>query len=85
MDFVTTNDIIGGNSGSPMVNQAGEVVGLVFDGNIRSLGGEYGFDAAVNRTVVVDTALITHALERVYKAERLVAELRGSTATPAAP
>ena len=52
-NFVTTNDIIGGNSGSPMVNQKGEVVGLVFDGNIQSLGGDYGFDEAVNRTVAV--------------------------------
>jgi hypothetical protein len=69
------------------LNREGEVVGLVFDGNIRSLGGEYGFDAAVNRTVLVDTAFISHALERIYKADRLLAELRGTSkaAAPAAP
>jgi hypothetical protein len=77
MNFVTDNDIIGGNSGSPVVNRAGEVVGLVFDGNIQSLGGEYGFDAAVNRTVAVHSAALIEALDKVYGAQRLVQELTG--------
>ena len=83
-NFVTTNDIIGGNSGSPVVNRQGEVVGLVFDGNIQSLGGEYGFDEAVNRTVAVHSAAVLEALDKVYGARRLVEELRASASTKAA-
>jgi hypothetical protein len=75
-NFVTTNDIIGGNSGSPVINKDGEVVGLVFDGNIHSLGGDYGFDESKNRTVAVHSAAILEALAKVYGAERLVKELR---------
>jgi hypothetical protein len=76
MNLVTSNDIIGGNSGSPVVNRQGEIVGLVFDGNIQSLGGDYGFDEAVNRTVAVHSAAIVEALDKVYGARRLVEELR---------
>jgi glutathione S-transferase len=75
-DFVTTNDIVGGNSGSPVVNRDAELVGLVFDGNLPSLGGDFGFDPAVNRAVAVDTAAILEALAKVYRADRLVKELR---------
>lgn len=75
-NFVTSNDIIGGNSGSPMVNAKGEVVGLVFDGNIQSLGGDYGFDASVNRTVAVHSASLIEAIDKVYGAKRLVDELK---------
>ncbi len=75
-NFVTSNDIIGGNSGSPMVNAKGEIVGLVFDGNIQSLGGDYGFDASVNRTVAVHSASIIEAIDKVYGATRLVEELK---------
>ena len=75
MNFVTTNDIIGGNSGSPVVNRNGEIVGLVFDGNTGSLGGEYGFDEAVNRTVAVHSAALVEALDKVYGARRLIEEL----------
>jgi hypothetical protein len=74
-NYVTTNDIIGGNSGSPVVNKQGEVVGLIFDGNIHSLGGDYGFDETKNRAVAVHTAAIVEALAKIYGADRLVKEL----------
>ncbi|HZH79340.1 MAG TPA: S46 family peptidase [Archangium sp.] len=80
MNFVSTNDIIGGNSGSPIINKNAEVVGLVFDGNIQSLGGDYGFDESVNRTVSVHSEALIEALKKVYKADRVLEELRpGST------
>jgi hypothetical protein len=75
-DFVTTHDIIGGNSGSPVINRNAEIVGLVFDGNLHSLGGAYGFDLRNNRTVAVDSRALTEALRVVYGADRLVQELR---------
>ncbi|MDQ6663041.1 MAG: S46 family peptidase [Acidobacteriota bacterium] len=75
-DFVSTNDIIGGNSGSPVIDQDGAVVGLIFDGNIHSLGGEFGFDPATNRAVAVTTTAITEALDKIYGAGRIVQELR---------
>ncbi len=74
-NFVSTNDIIGGNSGSPVINAAGEVIGAAFDGNIHSLGGSYGYDGALNRTVTVSTAAITEALRNVYQQPRLLEEL----------
>jgi hypothetical protein len=74
-NFVTDNDIIGGNSGSPVIDAQGGVVGAAFDGNIQSLGGAFGFDAAQNRCVVVSTAAITEALAGVYGEHELVAEL----------
>ncbi|MGH6829086.1 MAG: S46 family peptidase, partial [Rhizomicrobium sp.] len=77
LDFVTDNDVVGGNSGSPAVNAEGDVVGAVFDGNIESLGGAFGFNDHVNRTVIVSTAAITEALAKVYDNRALVAELTG--------
>jgi V8-like Glu-specific endopeptidase len=74
-NFVTTNDIIGGNSGSPVVNAQGEILGAAFDGNIHSLGGDYGYDAAINRTVVVASSAATEALQKVYGVDGLVKEL----------
>lgn len=76
-NFVTTNDIIGGNSGSPVVNAKGEVLGAAFDGNIHSLGGAFGYDGAINRTVVVATSAATEALDKVYGRTALVKELTG--------
>jgi hypothetical protein len=75
-NIVSTNDIIGGNSGSPLIDKQGRVVGAAFDGNIHSLGGNYAYDGRLNRTVSVTTAAITEALRKVYKADRLVAELK---------
>jgi len=74
-DFTSTNDIIGGNSGSPVINAAGEVIGAAFDGNIHSLGGAYGYDGALNRTVSVSTAAITEALRNIYPSPNLLEEL----------
>lgn len=74
-DFATTNDIIGGNSGSPLISANGEVLGAVFDGNIESLGGDFWYDGSVNRTVVASTAAITEALKKVYHQDSLVKEL----------
>ena len=76
-DFVTTNDIIGGNSGSPVIDKVGTVIGAAFDGNIHSLGGNYGYDGTLNRTVVVSTAAVQEALETIYPAPALVKELAG--------
>ena len=74
-DFVTTNDIIGGNSGSPVIDRQGRVIGAAFDGNIHSLGGNYGYDGTINRTVVVSTAAVEEALKNIYPAPALLAEL----------
>ncbi len=83
-DLCTTNDIIGGNSGSPLFDKERRIVGLVFDGNIHSLGGDYGFDATVNRTISVHSAALLEALDHVYGARRIVSELKGSVPGPAA-
>lgn len=76
MNFVSTNDIIGGNSGSPVLNRQGRVVGLAFDGNIHSTGGAYGFDPQLNRTVSVSSQLIIQSLRRIYGANALAEELQ---------
>lgn len=80
LDFCTTNDIIGGNSGSPVIDADARIVGLIFDGNIHSLGGDYAFDPKLNRAVAVDSAAIVEALEKVYGASRVVGELRAGGA-----
>ncbi|MEJ6790203.1 S46 family peptidase [Brevundimonas sp. BR2-1] len=74
-DFTSTNDIIGGNSGSPVINADGEVIGAAFDGNIHSLGGSFGYDGELNRTVTVSTAAITEALRNIYPSPNLLEEL----------
>lgn len=73
----TTNDIIGGNSGSPLINAKAEVIGAVFDGNIHSLGGNYGYDPATNRAISVSAAAVSEALRKVYGATALADELGG--------
>ncbi|HTO98681.1 MAG TPA: S46 family peptidase [Myxococcales bacterium] len=83
-NFCTTNDIIGGNSGSPVFDKDRQIVGLVFDGNIHSLGGDYGFDATLNRTVAVHSAALLEALDHIYGAKRIVAELKGAPASSSA-
>jgi hypothetical protein len=74
-DFVSTCDIIGGNSGSPVVDKAGEIVGLVFDGNIESLVGDLVYDDTANRAVAVSTAAMTEALRKVYDAGFILEEM----------
>jgi hypothetical protein len=74
-DFVSTNDIVGGNSGSAVVNKKGELVGLIFDGNIQSLPGYFIYDEEINRAVSVDSRAIMEALRKIYKAQRLVDEM----------
>jgi hypothetical protein len=74
-NFATTNDIVGGNSGSPVINRDGEVVGLIFDGNIDSLVGDFVYDIETNRAVAVHTAAMTEALMKLYHAQPLVDEL----------
>ncbi|HXW25380.1 MAG TPA: S46 family peptidase [Xanthobacteraceae bacterium] len=75
-NFVTTNDVVAGNSGSPVIDRAGDVVGLIFDGNIRSLGAGFGYDGEASRAIAVSVGALWTALAKVYRADRLVEELR---------
>jgi hypothetical protein len=74
-NFVSTADIIGGNSGSPTVNKAGEFIGIIFDGNIQSLSGDFGYEDAQARALSVHSAGILEALHKVYEVPALAAEL----------
>jgi len=76
LNLVTTADIIGGNSGSPLLNKDLEVVGLVFDGNIQSLSGDYIYGAPNARSVAVDARGMLESLDDIYDADRIVVELR---------
>ena len=73
----TSTDVIGGNSGGPLLDREGDVVGAVFDGNIHLLGGEYFYDGNLNRSVTVTSTIIRTALADVYGMNALVAELEG--------
>ncbi len=71
----TNSDIVGGNSGSPLINAKGELVGLIFDGNIHSISGSYWFDAEENRSIAVHPAIMKEGLTKVYRADALVREI----------
>ena len=77
---VSTPDIIGGNSGSPVVNKRGEVVGIIFDGNIQSLSWDFQYDDRQGRAIQVDTRAIIEALRKIYHADALVQELMSGRA-----
>ena len=82
LNFVSTADITGGNSGSPMINQDLEIVGIAFDGNIESLSGDYIFLPETNRCVAVDVRGILEALDEIYDADRIVLELTSEQFVP---
>ena len=75
LDFSTSNDVLGGNSGSPVIAKDLSVIGALFDGNIHSLGGDFGYDPVLNRSVVVSTGAVQEALTKVYGANALLKEL----------
>lgn len=77
LDFVSTGDIIGGNSGSPVVNREGELVGLIFDGNIESLAGDFVYDGSKNRAVAVHSSGMIEGLRKLYGADALADEIQG--------
>ncbi|MCW9094338.1 MAG: S46 family peptidase [Ignavibacteriaceae bacterium] len=74
-NFVSTNDVVGGNSGSPIINENAEIVGVAFDGNIQSLPGDFIYDPEVNRCVGVESSGMLEAIKYIYKFERLAEEL----------
>jgi hypothetical protein len=85
LNFVSTCDIIGGNSGSPVVNRAGELVGLVFDGNIESLVGSIVYNDRASRAVAVHSAGMMQALRILYDAGALADEIQGLAPKPVKP
>lgn len=82
LNFITTHDITGGSSGSPVVNTRGELVGLVFDGNLESIAGRFHYDAATNRCIAVDIRAILESLDKVYDANHLAREMAPDAPRP---
>jgi len=80
LEGVQTADIIGGNSGSPVVNRGGQVVGIIFDGNIQSLPWNFVYDDAVGRAIQVDSRGILEAVRNIHGAGSLADELQGKAA-----
>lgn len=78
MNVSTTNDTTGGNSGSPVIDKDANVVGLLFDGNIFSLGGDYGYDAAKNRSIAVDSRALLEGMRKVYHIDRIADEIEAA-------
>jgi len=77
LNFVTTNDTVGGNSGSPVLNRAGEFVGIIFDGNVQSLIGDYAYEDVVSRSVAVHSSGILEGIRKIYHMDALADELTG--------
>ena len=75
MNFISTADIVGGNSGSPVVNRSGELVGIIFDGNIHSITSDYLYSNTVSRAISVHSSAVREVLTNVYNASKLVTEL----------
>lgn len=74
-NFSSTNDVVGGSSGSPVLNTSGRIIGLAFDGNIHSTGGSFGYDPVLNRTVSLSSQMIIASLRNIYGADKLADEL----------
>jgi len=75
VDFLATLDSTGGNSGSPVMNGAGELIGLLFDGNYESMASDWRFDPVLTRSIMVDIRYVFWNLDRVYHADRLIREM----------